>query len=154
MHLCIDHANSRRARAELFLTRLSLVLMLAGMIVYLFGTRILRFLTVPVALLILAIPIPQIIFNKIAFPLQIWASKMAVWGIRLFEIPLLRSGNVIDILPTGRLRLSRSRLSRPAAAFRLLMTLVTLALVLVYLPSRRGRRPADLSTQIFGVRYC
>ncbi|MEO6050307.1 MAG: archaeosortase/exosortase family protein [Pyrinomonadaceae bacterium] len=50
----------------------------------------LNFLAVPFSLLLLAIPIPQIIFNRIAFPLQIWASQMAVWGIRLFEVILLR----------------------------------------------------------------
>ena len=87
--------------AELFTTRISLVLMLAGIVVYLYGTKILQLLVVPFALMLLAIPIPQIIFNRIAFPLQIWASQMAVWGIRLFEVPTLRHGNVIDILPRG-----------------------------------------------------
>jgi exosortase len=75
--------------------------MLAGIVVYFFGTKILRLLAAPFVLLLLAIPIPQIIFNKIAFPLQIWASQMAVWGIRFFEVPTLRKGNVIEILPEG-----------------------------------------------------
>jgi hypothetical protein len=66
--------------AELFTTRISMVLMLAGIAVYLFGTRIVRLLLLPLALLVLAIPIPQILFNKISFPLQIWASRMAGLG--------------------------------------------------------------------------
>ena len=80
--------------AELFTQRVSFLLMLGGIVVYFFGTRILQFLVVPFVLLLLAIPIPQIIFNKIAFPLQIYASQIAVWGIRLFEIPTGRKGNV------------------------------------------------------------
>lgn len=87
--------------AELFTQRVSLVLMLVGIVVYFSGTRIVSMLAVPVALLLLSIPIPQILFNRIAFPLQIWASKMAVWGIRLFDVPVVRKGNVIDILPGG-----------------------------------------------------
>ena len=87
--------------AELFTQRISMLLMLAGVLVYFFGTKILRLLTVPFGLLLLSIPIPQIIFNRIAFPLQLWASQMAVWGIRVFNVPTVRLGNVIDILPRG-----------------------------------------------------
>jgi exosortase D (VPLPA-CTERM-specific) len=129
--------------SELFTTRISMVLMLAGILVYLFGPRIVRVLAVPFALLLLAIPIPQIIFNKIAFPLQIWASKMAVWGIRLFEIPTVRSGNVIDILPVGSTQTVSLEVVEACSGIRSLMTLVTLALVLAYF-TRLKRGPADL----------
>ena len=76
--------------------------MLAGIAIYFFGAKILRKLVVPFLLLLLAIPIPAIIFNKIAFPLQIWASQAAVWGIRVFEVPSVRKGNVIELLPQRR----------------------------------------------------
>ncbi|MEO6654643.1 MAG: exosortase C-terminal domain/associated protein EpsI [Pyrinomonadaceae bacterium] len=118
--------------AELFTTRISLVLMLAGILIYLFGTKILNLLAVPFALLLLAIPIPQIIFNRIAFPLQIWASQMAVWGIRLFEVPTLRKGNVIDILPRGATQTISLEVVEACSGIRSLMTLVTLALILAY----------------------
>ena len=64
--------------AELFTQRIAFVFVLAGVIVYFFGSKILQLLVVPFALLLLSIPIPQIIFNKIAFPLQIYASQIAV----------------------------------------------------------------------------
>ncbi len=123
--------------AELFTTRASLVVMLAGIIVYFWGTRIMRVMAVPFALLLLAIPIPQIIFNRIAFPLQIWASQMAVWGIRLFEVPTLRKGNVIDILPRGAMQTISLEVVEACSGIRSLMTLVTLALVLAYFTRRR-----------------
>ena len=56
--------------AELFTQRISMVLMLAGVAVYFLGRRILNFLAVPFVLLLLAIPVPQIVFNRIALPLQ------------------------------------------------------------------------------------
>jgi exosortase len=121
--------------AELFTTRVSMVFMLAGTVVYLFGGRILRLLAVPLALLVLAIPIPQIIFNKISFPLQIWASKTAVWGIRLFGVPTVRKGNVFDILPAGSTQVISLEVVGACSGIRSLMTLATLALVLGYFTS-------------------
>lgn len=118
--------------AELFTQRISLVLMICGIVVYFFGAKILRKLVVPFALLLLSIPIPQIIFNKIAFPLQIWASQAAIWGIRLFEIPSVRKGNVIELLPKGASQIVALEVVEACSGIRSLMTLVTLALILAY----------------------
>lgn len=118
--------------AELFTQRVSFMLMLAGVIVYFFGTRILRLLVVPFILLLLSIPVPQIIFNKIAFPLQIYASQIAVWGIRLFEIPTVRKGNVFEILPRGATQTIALEVVEACSGIRSLMTLITLALILAY----------------------
>ncbi len=124
--------------AELFTQRISLVVMIAGMIVYFFGAKILKLLAVPFGLLLLAIPIPQILFNKLAFPLQIYASQMAVWGIRLFDVPTVRKGNVIEILPHGAMQVMALEVVEACSGIRSLMTLVTLALVLAYL-TRDGK---------------
>ncbi len=129
--------------AELFTQRISLVVMFAGIIVYFFGAKILKLLAAAFALLLLAIPIPQIIFNKIAFPLQIWASQMAVWGIRLFDVPTVRKGNVIEILPLGATQIIALEVVEACSGIRSLMTLVTLALVLAYL-TRERRNYSDL----------
>lgn len=118
--------------AELFTQRISFVLMLVGVVVYFFGTQILRFLVVPFALLLLSIPVPQIIFNKIAFPLQIYASQIAVWGIRLFEIPTVRKGNVFEILPRGATQTIALEVVEACSGIRSLMTLMTLALILAF----------------------
>ena len=124
--------------AELFTQRISLVLMLAGIVIYFWGVKILKFLAVPFALLILAIPIPQIIFNKIAFPLQIWASQMAMWGIRLFEVASVRKGNVIEILPRGATQTIALEVVEACSGIRSLMTLMTLALVLSYFTRKKN----------------
>jgi exosortase len=125
--------------AELFTQRISFVLMLAGTIVYFFGARILQFLAVPFLLLLLSIPIPQIIFNKIAFPLQIWASQAAIWGIRLFEVASVRKGNVIEILPQGATQVIALEVVEACSGIRSLMTLVTLALILAYFTREKLR---------------
>src|SRR6266849_9471104 len=48
------------AGAELFIQRVSIVVMLGSVAIYFWGYRLLRFLAVPLTLFILAIPIPQI----------------------------------------------------------------------------------------------
>ena len=120
------------AGAELFTQRMSLVLMIAGVVVYFWGLRLLRFLIVPLALLILAIPIPTIIFNKIAFPLQLFASRCAVWAMRVFDIPVLRQGNVIELMPLNATTPKRLEVVEACSGIRSLMTLVTLAVVFAY----------------------
>lgn len=124
--------------AELFTQRASMVVMLGGIVAWFFGGAVMRFLTVPLALLALSVPIPQIIFNKIAFPLQLLASKAAVWGIRLFEVPTVRKGNVIEILPSGATQVIALEVVEACSGIRSLMTLVTLGLILVYF-TRRDR---------------
>ena len=120
------------AGAELFMQRISLVLMLAGIVVYFWGYRLLRFLLVPLGLLLLAIPIPAIIFNKVAFPLQIFASRCAVWSMSLFDIPVLRQGNVIELLPLGARETRKLEVVEACSGIRSLMTLMTLAVVFAY----------------------
>jgi exosortase D (VPLPA-CTERM-specific) len=118
--------------AELFVQRISLIVMLAGIVVYFYGIKLLRLLVVPFLLLLLAIPIPQIIFNKFAFPLQIWASQLAIFGIRIFGVPSVREGNVIELLPRGAVEVARLEVVEACSGIRSLMTLMTLALVLWY----------------------
>jgi exosortase len=130
------------AGAELYTQRMSLVLMLAGVVVYFWGFRLLRLTLVPLVLLILAIPIPVIVFNKIAFPLQIFASQCAVWSMRLLNIAVLRQGNVIELLPRGASATKKLEVVEACSGIRSLMTLITLAVVFAYLtyPGRRDGR--------------
>src|SRR5438067_5050720 len=132
------------AGAELFVQRASLVLMLAGIAIYFFDFRILRTVAVPLLLLALAIPIPQIIFNRIAFPLQLFASKCAVSAMSFFEIPVLRQGNVIELMPQGAKEPKRLAVVEACSAIRSLMTLSTLAVVYAYF-TRPKQSPTDFS---------
>ncbi len=125
------------AGAELFMQRISLVLILIGITVYFWGFRLIRPLIAPFALLLLAIPIPAIIFNKIAFPMQLFASRCAVWSMSLLDIPVLRQGNVIELLPLNSTVTKKLEVVEACSGIRSLMTLVTLALVFAYFTTPR-----------------
>ncbi len=120
------------AGAELFLQRISLVVMLAGLVIFFWGHRLLSLLWVPLGLLVLAIPVPAIIFNKVAFPLQLFASRCAVWSMSLWGIPVLRQGNVIELLPKGARETKKLEVVEACSGIRSLMTLLTLAVVFAY----------------------
>jgi exosortase len=131
------------AGAELYLQRTSLVLMLAGTVLYFWGFRLLQLLIVPLFLLLLAIPIPAIIFNKIAFPLQLFASRCAVWAMTMADIPVLRQGNVIELMPLGARETKKLEVVEACSGIRSLMTLVTLAVVFAYFTHPRGDSDGD-----------
>ena len=120
------------AGAELYTQRMSLVLLIAGIVVYFGGLAFLRLILVPLLLLILAIPIPAIIFNKIAFPLQLFASRCAVWSMTVVGIPVLRQGNVIELKPLNSFDTKKLEVVEACSGIRSLMTLITLAVVFAY----------------------
>jgi exosortase len=127
------------AGAELFVQRISLVLVLTGTVVYFWGFKFLRLTLVSFGLLLLAIPIPAIIFNKIAFPLQLFASRCAVWSMGLLDIPVLRQGNVIELIPLGGREIKKLEVVEACSGIRSLMTLITLAVVFAYFSHPRDR---------------
>ena len=122
--------------AEIFTSRLSLLLLLAGVIVLFQGWILFRALLFPWFLLFLMIPIPAIIFNQITFPLQLLASKVAaaVLSIAPFGAPLVpvfREGNIIH-LPAMDLAVVEA-----CSGIRSLTSLVTLAIIYGYLLEKR-----------------
>jgi len=120
------------AGAELYTQRMSLVLLVVGIVVYFWGLQLLKLVLIPLFLLILAIPIPAIIFNKIAFPLQLFASRCAVWSMQMLGIPVLRQGNVIELKPLNSFATKKLEVVEACSGIRSLMTLITLAVVFAY----------------------
>ncbi len=112
--------------AELFLSRSSFVLLLGGLLIQFRGWIWFRALFFPWAFLFLMIPIPAIVFNQIAFPLQLLASKLASSGLPLLGVPVLREGNVIH-LPAMSLEVVEA-----CSGIRSLMSLGTLAIIYGY----------------------
>lgn len=141
------------AGAELFVQRMSLVFLLAGLCIYFRGWRLLRAVAVPLLLLALAIPVPAIVFNKVAFPLQLFASQCAVWVMRLVNIPVLREGNIIELYPLGSTTTKRLEVVEACSGIRSLMTLVTLAVVFAYFTSPSDKSGAGVNSDGRRSRY-
>ena len=83
--------------AELFIMRGSMLIAAAGIVVCYGGVRQLMHWWLPFALLFLSVPIPDVILNSIALPLQFLASKIGAALLSWRDIPVRLSGNVIRI---------------------------------------------------------
>jgi len=112
--------------AELFLSRSSFIFLVAGLVIYFLGWNCFRATVFPWAFLFLMVPIPTIIFNQIAFPLQLLASRLASALLELTGVPVLREGNVI-LLPAMPLEVAEA-----CSGIRSLMSLVALAVIYGY----------------------
>ncbi len=83
--------------AELFVMRGSMLMALTGLVVWYGGMRQLLHWWLPFTLVALSIPIPEVILNTVALPLQFTASRIGAALLRWREIPVLLTGNVIRV---------------------------------------------------------
>ena len=112
--------------AELFLARTAFVEAIIGTVLFLGGTYAIRVMAFPLLLLFFMIPIPAVIYNRITFPLQLFASEVAASTLELLGVPVLRDGNVLE--------LASQKLSvvEACSGIRSLLSLTFLSLVYAY----------------------
>jgi exosortase len=121
--------------AELFLSRVSLIGVLGGIVLFVWGPGLLRVCAFPLAFLLLMIPLPAIVFNQITMPLQLLASRVAERVLDLAGVPVLREGNIV-LLPYTTLEVVEA-----CSGIRSIVSLLTLAVVLVqFTRLPQGRR--------------
>lgn len=113
--------------ADLFLQRLSLVLMIAGAALYVTGWPMLRTVLFPLAFLLLMIPLPGIVFNSIAFPLQLLAAQVSSVFMESCGVPVFREGNVLHLASTSL------DVEEACSGIRSLLSLTTLGVLYCYL---------------------
>lgn len=123
---------------ELFTMRMSLLGVLAGLVLYLLGREHLKALAFPILYLLFMIPPPAIVFNAIAFPLQLFAARTATATLQVMDIPVLREGNLI-ILANSALEVNEA-----CSGIRSLITLLALATTFAYFTLRDRWRQVAL----------
>ena len=112
--------------AELFVSRVSIIFLIAGTVLFTAGFDALRVLAFPIAFLFLMVPPPAIIFNQITFPLQLLASRFGEATLQALSIPVLREGNVITLANTSL------EVAEACSGIRSLISLLTLGIVYGY----------------------
>lgn len=111
---------------ELFTMRLSLLIVLAGIILNFFGKEIFRILLLPGFYLVLMIPLPEIIYNAVAFPLKLFVAKYSVLFLQAINITVYREGNII-MFPNIVLEVADA-----CSGIRSLMSLVALSVAISF----------------------
>jgi exosortase len=118
--------------AELFLTRIAMIGTLVGGVLFVLGWQHLKMLSFPLAILLLMIPIPAILFNHIVFPLQLLASRVGEMSLAAAGIPVLREGNIITLANTTL------EVAEACSGIRSLVSLLTLGIIYGYFTDTRN----------------
>lgn len=89
-----------QAGSEFFLQRTSLIPVLAGLVLFCLGFAFLKKILLPILYLIFMVPLPAIIWNKIAFPMQLFSSYLTEKVVTFSGIPIFREGNILHLSGT------------------------------------------------------
>ncbi len=117
--------------AEIFTARVAFVMAVFGSILFLGGKAWIRILLFPLVLLLFMIPIPQILYAQLTLKLQMLASQLGEFLISAMGIPVLRTGNLLE-LPSQTLDIADA-----CSGIRSLLSLGFLSLVYAYFTDKR-----------------
>jgi len=113
--------------AEWFLKRSSLIIVISGVVLYLYGKAYFRLLLFPIVFLMFMVPLPAIIYSAIAFKLQLFVSIISTKLIALAGIPIFREGNILYV-SSGPLAVEEA-----CSGMRSIMALLALSALFAYL---------------------
>jgi len=114
------------------LTPLLVVSLLCGIVLALWGTAILKELLFPIAFLLLLVPVPPALLERIDLPLQILCARAVAGLSHTLSLPVERMGSLILFPGSGSINVA------PACnGVRSALTMLMLAIIFVYLS--RGR---------------
>jgi exosortase len=77
--------------------RFSMLLAAVGLLVFYAGIRQVLHWWLPLALVLLSIPLPVVVLGTLALPLQFRASMMGAALLEMRDVPVLLSGNIIRL---------------------------------------------------------
>ena len=110
-----------------FLSALSFLFTISGLILYFYGKPLMRSLLFPVSYLIFAIPLPLIILKKLTTILQSFSARYSASIIELLGIPVERMGAEIH------LQHAAFTIGLPCSGMNTLISLLAMAAILIYI---------------------
>lgn len=113
---------------EWFVRRASMIVVIGGLILYLYGMAYFRLLLFPLVYLIFMVPLPAIVYSAIAFRLQVLVSAISADVIRLVGIAVYRNGNILEVAKVGPLAVEEA-----CSGMRSIMALLALSSLLAYI---------------------
>ena len=146
--------------ADPFVSRISIIVLCAGLVLGFGGWQLLKELRFALGVLLLAVPIPTLIYNQVALPLQQIAATLSTALLHRMGVPALRLGNIIE-LPSIRLEVADA-----CSGIRSLVSLFTLSIFFGYFFEKTYQRRIVLAlasipiaiaanaVRIFGTGMC
>lgn len=117
--------------ADFYLPRLSLVMVVTGLISLMGGWGLVRLLLFPLFLLFLMVPLPEFANKQLTLPLQLISSRLATAMLQMVGIPAFCQGNVID------LGVRQMQVVQACSGLRYILALFALGVIFCYFSQRR-----------------
>ena len=138
--LCLRLAG--QLGADLFLTRMSFLLVVTGAVWLLAGWRALRTIAAPLVFLAIAVPLPALVVNAMTLPLQLIASRVAEASLTTMGVAVFRDGNVLE-LPSTALEVAEA-----CSGLRSIVSLAAISVLLAWTDPSLPRRLAIVAASL------
>lgn len=83
-----------------FTSGFSMLIVLTGLILFVYGSKILKKISFPVCFLIFMIPVPLVVITNISFKMKIFAAQIATGLLNNMGLEAVRSGSVLKMRHT------------------------------------------------------
>ena len=103
----------------------ALVIVIGGCVLGVMGWEAFKVALVPIALLFLMNPLPQVFYDNLSLKLQLLSAQLGVALMRLFDVSVFLDGSVIE--------LGKYKLQVAEAGLRYLFPMMTLGVIIAYL---------------------
>lgn len=123
---------------EYFTQRVSLILLLGALVLFLFGREVLSMAALPLGYLLFMVPIPYILYDAVAFPLKLFVAAASVRVLKIMGVVVWREGNVI-LFPNAVFEVADA-----CSGIRSLLSLLALAVAYAFVAHRRPAARAIL----------
>ena len=108
-------------------SRAMIVSSLIGLVIFALGKEFFSLLAFPLLYLFFMVPVPDSILGLVAFPLQLFATKVSTFVIHLFSIPAYREGNMLYFAQT------QLEVAEACSGIRSIMSFGMLSLIFAYM---------------------
>jgi len=115
---------------EQFTMRFSMLIVLAGAVVFTYGIEFFKAGSFPFIYLLFMIPLPYLIYDSVAFPLKLLVSKVSVEFLSLIGILVMREGNIIHLADTTL------EVADACSGIRSIISLLALSTAIAYLTQK------------------
>ena len=110
-----------------FTSAFSIVLTVTGLVLYLWGKKMLRSVAFPIFFLLFMVPFPLVVIGTTTVRLKLFAALCATHVLRIFGIPSLQRGSTIYMAH------ATVAVDDPCSGLRSLLSLLTLGVLFAYL---------------------